>query len=84
MGSGTRDTFNEDIMGDKKAETPGVSTVAGSNAEIKTALTGSDKAIGYLGFSYAEDGSVDRVWVGAGIALLAFARWASIPTAAAQ
>jgi len=22
MGSGTRDTFNEDIMGDKKAETP--------------------------------------------------------------
>ena len=58
MGSGTRDTFNEDIMEDKKAETPGVSTVAGSNAEIKTALTGSNKAIGYLGFSYAEDGSV--------------------------
>ena len=54
QGSGTRDTFNEDIMGDKKAETPGVSTVAGSNAEIRTALTGSDKAIGYLGFSYAE------------------------------
>ena len=58
MGSGTRDTFNEVIMDDKKAETPGVSTVAGSNAEIRTALTGSDKAIGYLGFSYAEDGSV--------------------------
>lgn len=58
MGSGTRDTFNEDIMDDKKAETPGVNTVAGSNAEIRTALTGSDKAIGYLGFSYAEDGAV--------------------------
>ena len=58
MGSGTRDTFNEEIMEDKKAETPGVRTVAGSNAEIRTALTGSDKAIGYLGFSYAEDGSV--------------------------
>ena len=58
MGSGTRDTFNEVIMDDKKAETPGVSTVAGSNAEIKTALTGSNNAIGYLGFSYAEDGSV--------------------------
>jgi phosphate transport system substrate-binding protein len=58
QGSGTRDTFNEVIMGDKKAETPGVNTVAGSNAEIRTALTGSDKAIGYLGFSYANDGSV--------------------------
>jgi len=58
MGSGTRDTFNEEIMEDKKAETPGVRTVGGSNAEIRTALTGSDNAIGYLGFSYAEDGAV--------------------------
>jgi phosphate transport system substrate-binding protein len=58
QGSGTRDTFNEDIMGNKAAETTGVNTVAGSNAEIRTALTGSDKAIGYLGFSYAEDGAV--------------------------
>ena len=61
QGSGTRDTFNEDIMNDKKAETPGVNTVAGSNAEIRTALTGSDKAIGYLGFSYAEDGAVGAI-----------------------
>lgn len=61
QGSGTRDTFNEDIMSDKKAETPGVNTVAGSNAEIRTALTGSDKAIGYLGFSYAEDGAVGAI-----------------------
>lgn len=61
QGSGTRDTFNEDIMDDKKAETPGVSTVAGSNAEIRTALTGSDKAIGYLGFSYAEDEAVGAI-----------------------
>ena len=58
QGSGTRDTFNEDIMGSTTAETPGVSTVAGSNAEIKTALTGSNKAIGYLGLSYVEDGSI--------------------------
>jgi phosphate transport system substrate-binding protein len=58
QGSGTRDTFNEDIMGDKKAETPGVNTVAGSNAEIKTAITGGDNAIGYLGFSYVQDGAV--------------------------
>lgn len=61
QGSGTRDTFNEEIMGDKKAETPGVSTVAGSNAEIRTALTGGDNAIGYLGFSYAEDGSIGAI-----------------------
>lgn len=61
QGSGTRDTFNEEIMGDKKAETSGVNTVAGSNAEIRTALTGSDKAIGYIGFSYAEDDAVGAI-----------------------
>ena len=61
QGSGTRDTFNEEIMDDKSAETPGVNTVAGSNAEIRTAITGSDKAIGYLGFSYAEDGAVGAI-----------------------
>jgi phosphate transport system substrate-binding protein len=38
-----------------------VKTVAGSNAEIRTALTGSNKAIGYLGFSYAEDGAVGAI-----------------------
>lgn len=61
QASGTRDTFNEEIMGDKKVETPGVSTVAGSNAEVRTILTGSNKAIGYLGFSYAEDGAVGMI-----------------------
>jgi len=57
-GSGTRDTFNEDIMGSKAAETPGVNTVTNSNAEVRTAITGSNKAIGYLGFSYVEDGTL--------------------------
>ncbi len=61
QGSGTKDTFNEDIMGDKKAETPGVNTVAGSNAEIRTAITGSDNAIGYLGFSYIQDDAVGKI-----------------------
>jgi len=61
QASGTRDTFNEEIMEDKKAETPGVSSVAGSNAEVRTIITGSDKAIGYLGFSYAEDGAVGMI-----------------------
>jgi len=51
-GSGTRDEFNEIIMGNRSAETPGVDTVAMGAAEVKTAISGSDKAIGYLGFNY--------------------------------
>lgn len=57
-GSGTRDTFNEDIMGDKKTETPGVSTTAMGSSEVKKAIIGSDSAIGYLGFSYTEIGNI--------------------------
>ncbi len=60
-GSGTRDTFNEIIMGSKEAETPGVSTEAADNSEVKTAIKGSDKAIGYLGYSYVADGSVKGI-----------------------
>jgi phosphate transport system substrate-binding protein len=55
-GSGTRDTFNEDIMGDKAAKCPGYDTQATGNFEVKTAITGNEAAIGYLGFSYARDG----------------------------
>ena len=29
-------------------------TVAQGSSEVKTEITGSDKAIGYVGFSYAE------------------------------
>lgn len=57
-GSGTRDTFNELVMGSTTVETPGVSTTAMGSAEVKTAITGSDKAIGYLGFSYASSEDV--------------------------
>ncbi|MCX8206876.1 MAG: phosphate ABC transporter substrate-binding protein [Methanothrix sp.] len=60
-GSGTRDTFNEIIMGSKEAETPGVSTEVADNSEMKTAIKGSDKAIGYLGYSYVTDGTVKGV-----------------------
>jgi len=55
-GSGTRDSFNENVMGTTDAETPGVDTVAMSGAEVKTAINGSDKAIGYLGFNYLGGG----------------------------
>ena len=58
QGSGTSDTFNEDIMGDKKAETPGAGTTAMGSSEVKTAIIGSDSAIGYLGFSYAISGNI--------------------------
>ena len=58
VGSGTRDTFNEMVMGSDKAETPGVTTSHGSNAEVKTAITSSDSAIGYLGLNYVLDGDL--------------------------
>jgi phosphate transport system substrate-binding protein len=61
QGSGTRDTFDEVIMGDRGAETPGVNTVALGSAEVKTALAGSDKAIGYLGFSYGKGGNIQAL-----------------------
>jgi phosphate transport system substrate-binding protein len=51
-GSGTRDSFNEIVLGSRDAETPGVDTVAMGAAEVKTAISGSDKALGYLGFNY--------------------------------
>ncbi len=55
-GSGTRDDFNEAMMEDIGAETDGVDTVAYSGAEVKTAISGSDRAIGYLGFNYLGGG----------------------------
>ena len=61
-GSGTRDSFNEVVLGSIDAETPGVDTVAFGGAEVKTAISGSDKAIGYLGFNY----------LGGGVAGIAF------------
>ena len=61
VGSGTRDTFNEMVMGRAEAETPGVSTSHGSNAEVKTAVTRSDKAIGYLGMNYVEGGALRAI-----------------------
>ncbi len=61
QGSGTRDTFNEDIMGNRSAETPGVDAVTLGSAEAKTAVAGNDKGIGYLGYSYAQGGNVEAV-----------------------
>jgi phosphate transport system substrate-binding protein len=62
QGSGTRDNFNQIIMGSTSAETR-ESTVAQSSAEVRTAILGSDKAIGYVGFSYQRDGAIKAVYV---------------------
>ncbi len=51
-GSGTRDTFNEIIMGSKEAETPAVSYDAGESSEVKFSTQRSDNAIGYMGYSF--------------------------------
>ena len=51
-GSGTRDAFDEIIMGSRESETPGVRNEAAESAEIKTAIQKSDNAIGYVGYSY--------------------------------
>ena len=60
-GSGTRDTFNEIILGSKEAESPGVTIDAWDSSEVKTAIRGSDSAIGYMGYSYVMRGDVDVV-----------------------
>jgi phosphate transport system substrate-binding protein len=61
QGSGTRDTFLEDIFGSKKVETLGVRTYSSSNSEVKVAIVGSNVAIGYLGYSYSEGGNLIAV-----------------------
>lgn len=61
QGSGTLANFLTDIMGSDKAQTPGVKTFANGNSEVKTAVTGSDKAIGYVGYSYSQSGDLEVV-----------------------
>lgn len=61
VGSGTGDLFNEMVMGDLKTETLGADTYTQNNAEMKTAITKSDQAIGYLGFNYVQDGNLSAV-----------------------
>lgn len=60
-GSGTRVIFNDIILGNETIETPGVGTVALSSAEVETAISGSDKAIGYLGLNYAKEGNIETI-----------------------
>lgn len=61
QGSGTLANFLTDIMGSDKAQTPGVKTYANGNSEVRTAVTGSDKAIGYVGYSFSQSGDLGVV-----------------------
>lgn len=61
VGSGTGDLFNEMVMGNLATETLGADTYTQNNAEMKTAITKSDWAIGYLGFNYVQDGPLRAV-----------------------
>lgn len=51
-GSGTRDTFLELVMGDKKASCDGEKTICMSSAEVLSTVKGTPGAIGYVGYSY--------------------------------
>lgn len=55
-GSGTRDTFNEIIMGSREAETPGVAYDSGESSEVKFSTQRSENAIGYMGYSFVMTG----------------------------
>jgi len=58
-GSGTRSTFNEDIMGNRYPLTPGVDKhgrIEKSNSGVKTVILSSNRAIGYLGYNYLGQG----------------------------
>ena len=61
VGSGTRDTFHEVILGSKEAETPGVLMEAWESSEVKTAIRGGDNAIGYMGYSYILRGDTNVI-----------------------
>jgi phosphate transport system substrate-binding protein len=60
-GSGTRDTFDETIMGSRESETPGVTIEAADSSEVKTAIQGGDNGIGYVGYSYVMRGDTKVV-----------------------
>ncbi len=53
--TGTRQTFFDIVLGDKKAEAPGADLVIGSNNEEQTAMTQSDAAIGMLSLAWLND-----------------------------
>ncbi|MBD3191545.1 MAG: phosphate ABC transporter substrate-binding protein PstS family protein [Candidatus Heimdallarchaeota archaeon] len=67
-GSGTRDTFNDIVMGDEDQVEPGSQYVSGalektSNQLIKDAVAENENYIGYVGLGYVS-GDVEAVSIG--------------------
>jgi len=60
-GSGTKDVFNEVVMGRLDHETPGADSYRGSNAEVRAAIASGEGAIGYLSLNYVKDGEVEAL-----------------------
>ena len=60
-GSGTRDTFNEVILGSIEAEVPGEAMEASDSSEVKTAIMTANNAIGYVGYSFVLRGDTKVV-----------------------
>jgi phosphate transport system substrate-binding protein len=63
VGSGTRDFFNEHFFGDAKVETEGVAAYEGSNSGVVTAVSKSDKGIGYVSLGYINADGINPVKV---------------------
>jgi len=53
-GSGTRDVFNEVVMGRYDHETPGADSYRGSNAEVWAAIASGKGTVGYISLNYAK------------------------------
>jgi phosphate transport system substrate-binding protein len=53
-GSGTKETFLTDVIGDKTAECPGEQLICQSSAEVLQTVKQTPGAIGYVGYSYAK------------------------------
>jgi phosphate transport system substrate-binding protein len=61
QGSGTRDFFNDVVMGDEDQEAPGSTYATGAeeysgNSGIYDRVAENDAAIGYVGLAYVEEG----------------------------
>jgi phosphate transport system substrate-binding protein len=59
QGSGTRDYFNDAVMGDDKQDDPDEQYVAGAeefsgNSDVKARVAGNAKCIGYIGLGYVD------------------------------
>jgi phosphate transport system substrate-binding protein len=53
-GSGTREVFNDVVMGRRDHETPGADSYRGSSAEVWAAIVSGEGAIGYISLNYAK------------------------------